>query len=193
MGAPDPETLSTLVVEARRGDQAAREKLVSLVYPELRRIAAHFMRRERPDHTLQTTALVHEAYLRLFGSSRQTWQSRAHFFAAVATEMRRVLVDHARARDAHRRVGKRVRISLADIDDLEMKRDQDLVDLDEALSRFEQLEPRASRVVELRFFVGLDERETAEALDVSVSTLKRDWTFAKAWLLNELQSRPSRE
>ena len=186
--APGPNQVSALLLEMRRGNEKAAGQLVAVVYPELRRIAGHYLRSERPDHTLQATALVHETYARLFGSNRNDWKNRAHFFAAVATEMRRILVDYARARNAHKRPGKRVMLSLGNLKDLGTRPDEDLVALDEALGRLEKLEPRASRVVELRFFTGLSERETAEALGISTSTLKRDWQFAKAWLFNELSS-----
>jgi RNA polymerase sigma factor (TIGR02999 family) len=181
--------VSALLEDVRRGQQGAVSELIALVYPELRRIAGRYLRSERPNHTLHATALVHEAYARMFGSKRIDWKNRAHFFAAVATEMRRILVDYARARNAQKRPGKRAMLSLADVKSLGTRSDQDLVALDEALSRLEKLEPRAARVVELRFFAGLDEREAAEALGISISTLKRDWQFAKAWLFGELASR----
>ena len=149
-----------------------------------------YIRQERPDHTLRTTGLVNEMYVRLFGTTHVDWQSRAHFFAAVAREMRHILVDYARARDAKKRPDPRLRISLTDVGAAAAAdaRDEDVVALDEALSRLEAVDPRASRVVELRYFTGLSEREAAEALGVSLSTLKRDWTFAKAWLIDQLQS-----
>ena len=184
-----PKPVSALLADVRAGRKGATDDLMAVVYPELRQIAGHYLKSERPDHTLQATGLVHEAYARMFGTARTDWKNRAHFFAAVATEMRRILVDYARARNAQKRPGKRVMISLADIKDLGTRPDDDLVALDEALTRLEQVEPRAGRVVELRFFTGLSERETAEALNISVSTLKRDWEFAKAWLFNELRSR----
>ena len=171
------------------GDESARAELVTLVYPELRRIAAHYMRQERPGHTLRTTGLVHEVYVRLVGADDANWTNRAHFFSAVAREMRHILVDYARARNAQKRPDGRVLVSLSEVDVPTDARGEDLIALDEALSRLEQEDPRATRVVELRFFSGLSERETAEALGVSISTLKRDWTFAKAWLLDQL--RPS--
>ena len=179
-----------LLSELRDGSESAREELVMLVYPELRRIAAHYIRQERADHTLRTTGLVNEMYLRLFGSTRMDWQSRAHFFAAVAREMRHILVEYARARDAQKRPDARLRISLNDLGAAVVadEPDEDVVALDEALSRLETLDPRAGRVVELRYFTGLSEREAAEALGISLSTLKRDWTFAKAWLQDQLQS-----
>ena len=183
--------ITTLLGELREGNNVAREELVTLVYPELRRIAAHYMRQERPGHTLRTTGLVNEMYVRLFGTAQMPWQSRAHFFAAVAREMRHILVDHARARDAQKRPDPRLTISLSEIDDVVGGGEEDLLALDEAMSRLELVDPRASRVVELRYFTGLSEREAAEALGVSLSTLKRDWTFAKAWLRDQLTARPT--
>ncbi len=182
--------LTALLDELRQGREAARDQLVTLVYPELRRIAAHYLKQERPDHTLRTTALVHEVYMRWFGSKPVNWESRAHFFAAVARDMRHILVDYARARNARKRSAGHVLISLSAVDQAAGERDEDLVALDEALSRLEKIDPRASRVVELRYFVGLSERETSEALDVSISTLKRDWNFAKTWLFDQLRPGP---
>src|SRR5262245_51043414 len=184
-----PKAITTLLAEVRNGKGEAMDDLMAVVYPELRHVARHYLRSERPDHTLQTTALVHEAYVRIFGTVRTDWKNRAHFFAAMAKEMRRILVDYARSRNAQKRPGKRVMISLADIKDLGTRPDEDLVELDDALTRLEQMAPRVGRVVELRFFTGLSERETAEALHISISTLKREWQFAKAWLFNELRSR----
>jgi RNA polymerase sigma factor (TIGR02999 family) len=180
--------MTVLLSALREGDAAAKDELLTRIYPELHRIAAHYMRQERPGHTLRTTGLVNEVYLRLFGTARVDWQNRAHFFAAVAREMRHILVDYARARNAKKRADGNVVVSLRDIDVAAPARDEDLVALDEALVRLEQIDPRASRVVELRFFAGLSEREAAEAMDVSISTLKRDWNFAKAWLFDHLDS-----
>jgi RNA polymerase sigma factor (TIGR02999 family) len=185
---PQSGQVTSLLSALRSGDVGAREELVTLVYPELRRIAAHYMRQERPGHTLRTTGLVNEVYLRLFGAAQPDWQNRAHFFAAIAREMRHILVDYARARNAKKRPDGNVVVSLSDVDAAAPERESDLVALDEALSRLEQIDPRASRVVELRFFTGLTERETAEAMDISTSTLKRDWNFAKAWLFDQLES-----
>jgi RNA polymerase sigma-70 factor (ECF subfamily) len=188
---PDSESVTVLLDRVRAGDNEARERLIALVYPELRNIAARYVRTERADHTLQATALVHEAYARLFGPKQIDWKSRAYFFAAVATEMRRILVDYARGRNADKRAGQRVVVSLSDAADIGIEADQDLIALDEALCRFEELEPRASRVVELRFFTGLSDTETGEALGISVATVKRDWQFAKAWLFRELRGTSS--
>jgi RNA polymerase sigma factor (TIGR02999 family) len=189
MANAESARITALLGDMRRGSDAARAELVTLVYPDLRRIAGHYIRQERPDHTLRATGLVNEMYLRLFGTGSD-WQNRAHFFAAVAREMRHILVEYARARHAKKRPEGRLRISLTDIDDAAAADgpDEDVVALDEALSRLEQLDPRASRVVELRYFTGLNEREAAEALGVSLSTLRRDWTFAKAWLHDQLNS-----
>jgi RNA polymerase sigma factor (TIGR02999 family) len=177
-----------LLAAMREGHPAAKDELLTLVYPELRRIAAHYMKLERSSHTLRTTGLVHEVYVRLFGADGLGWQNRAHFFAAVAREMRHILVDHARARNAQKRPGGHVVVPLTGLDAAGEEREEDLVALDEALSRLEEIDPRAGRVVELRFFTGLSERETAEALEISISTLKRDWSFAKAWLFDQLKS-----
>jgi RNA polymerase sigma-70 factor (ECF subfamily) len=180
--------LTMLIGELRHGNDAAREELVTLVYPELRRIAARYMRQERPGHTLRATGLVNEMYVRLFSTGAMDWQSRAHFFAAVAREMRHILVDYARARDAKKRPDHRLAISLSAVEVPADEGDEDLLALNEALSRLESIDPRASRVVELRYFTGLSERETAETLGISIATLKRDWAFARAWLLDQLGS-----
>jgi RNA polymerase sigma factor (TIGR02999 family) len=181
------DDVTALLEGVRAGDQEARERLIALVYPELRNIAARYLRSERPDHTLQPTALAHEAYARLFGARSVEWKSRAYFFATVAREMRRILVEYARGRNADKRAGKRVLVSLSNAAKIGVAPNEDLVALDEALCRFEQLEPRSSRVVELRFFTGLDDTEISEALGISVSTVKRDWHFARLWLFRELR------
>jgi RNA polymerase sigma factor (TIGR02999 family) len=183
--------LTALLADVRLGHEAARDELVTLVYPELKRIAARHMRQERPGHTLRTTGLIHEVYVRLFGSNNADWQGRAHFFAAVGREMRHILVDYARARHAKKRPDARLQLSLSDVDVAAGEPDEDLLALDEALSQLETVEPRACRVVELRYFTGLSEREAAEAMGISVATLKRDWQFAKAWLFDRLHSDPT--
>jgi RNA polymerase sigma factor (TIGR02999 family) len=176
-----------ILAEMRDGNQAARNELITLVYPELKRIAARYLQQERSNHTLRTTELVHEVYLRLLADANVDWRSRAHFFAAVAREMRHILVDYARARNAQKRVGDRVRISLTEAAAHALEEEEDVIALDEALSRLEAVDPRASQVVELRFFGGLTEQEASEAIGISVATLKRDWTFAKAWLFDQLR------
>ena len=183
---PTAKEITGLLAQLRSGHQEAASQLMDLVYPELRRLAQHYMQRERPNHTLQATALVHEAYLRIFGTEAIQWQNRAHFFAVAAQQMRRILVDHARRLGAEKREGGRIKLSLDDVPGLPAKHDEDLVALDEALKGLEKLDPRAGRVVELRFFGGLTEKEAAEVLGISVATLKRDWEFAKAWLFDQL-------
>jgi RNA polymerase sigma factor (TIGR02999 family) len=168
------------------GDAAARDRLVPLVYQELRRLAHHYMRGERPGHTLQTTALVNEMYLRLAGIDGLKWRDRAHFFAMAATLMRRVLVDYARQRARDKR-GAGVSVTSLDENAIASQPAVDVVALDEALERLAAVDPQQSQVVELRFFAGLSVKETAEALGVSPATVKRDWATAKLWLFNELR------
>ena len=180
--------LETVLVRVRQGERGALEELVTLLYPELRRRAAHYLRQERRGHTLQPTALVNEAYLRLFRADELDWNDRAHFLAAMAQQMRRILVDYARARSAHKRSGAQVRVELQDVADLQHSQPIDLLAIDQALTQLAAADPRASRVVELRFFGGLMETETAEVLGISIATVKRDWLFAKAWLLNWLET-----
>jgi RNA polymerase sigma-70 factor, ECF subfamily len=187
----DTQRVLNLLAQMRRGSGEAAEQLIKLVYPDLRQLAAHFMRPERSDHTLQTTALIHEAYLRLLGSDSVEWQDRAHFLALMAGQMRRILVDHARKRNAQKRSGQEMRLALDHVEGLAPRRDEDLLAVHQALRRLEEVDFRASRVVELKFFGGLEDRESAEVLGVSVATLQRDWTFAKAWLLRQLAAADS--
>ncbi len=182
----DTQRVKNLLAEVRRGNREAADELLALVYPDLRHLAAHFMRPERPDHTLQTTALIHEAYLRLCGSGSLEWQDRAHFLALMAGQMRRILVDHARKRGAQKRFGQGVRLALDHVGGIAPRQNEDLLAVDEALKQLAEVDPRASRVVELKFFGGLQDRESAEVLGVSIPTVQRDWTFAKAWLLKQL-------
>jgi RNA polymerase sigma-70 factor, ECF subfamily len=181
----NPQEITTLLIGWRAGDRTAGDELVAIVYPELRRLAAHYLRQERVGHTLQATALVHELYVRLFASEPVSWENRAHFFAVAAQQLRRILIDYARSARAAKRGGHFARVTLADIPQ-PMQENLDLLALDEALARLEELDPRVARVVELRFFAGLEEKDAATVLDISVATLKRDWTFAKAWLVSQL-------
>lgn len=169
------------------GDEEALSRLTPLVYNELHRLASAYMRREHAGHTLQTTALVNEAYIKLVDSSRVHWQNRAHFFAIAAQLMRRILIDFARSRAYQKRGGAWRRITLVDGLGIETDADSDLIAIDEALKGLARLDPRKARVVELRFFAGLSLEETAEALHVSTDTVGRDWRAAKAWLKRELQ------
>jgi len=178
--------ITRLLTKLKGGNRQAESELVPLIYGELRRLARGYMRRERPDHTLQATALVHEAYLRLMEEQAVDWQGRAHFFAVAAQLMRRILVDHARARQAAKRGGDAPRISLEEDFVYAEEKSGGLVDLDEALARLAELDPRQSRIVELRFFGGLSVEETAEVLGISARTVKRDWNVARAWLYKEI-------
>jgi RNA polymerase sigma factor (TIGR02999 family) len=187
MDAPSTQDITQLLVAWKRGDAAALERLAPLVHAELHRLAKRYMAAERPGHLLQTTALVNEAYLRLIDWQNVEWQNRAHFFGLAAQLMRRVLVDFARARQREKRGGAALRVSLSDAANVAVERSADLVALDDALTALEQLEPRQSRVVELRFFAGLSNAETAEALHISVGTVRRDWSLAEAWLFRELK------
>jgi RNA polymerase sigma factor (TIGR02999 family) len=168
------------------GDQGALERLTPRVYGELRRIAGHFMRDERPGRTIQTTALVHEAYLKLIDVSNVEWQHRAHFFAVSAQIMRHILLDRARRRVAAKRGGAAARVNLDEVADIGSGRARETIALDDALNALAKVDPRKARVIEMRFFAGLTVEETAEVLQVSSDTVKRDWRLARAWLLAEL-------
>jgi RNA polymerase sigma factor (TIGR02999 family) len=180
--------LSDLVAQTRRGDPAAAAALIETVYPELRRLARHYLAGERQNHTLQTSDLVNEAWVRLFSSAGISVHDRAHLVALMATQMRRALVDYARHRNAAKGPGAGIRVSLGSARDVGFSPDEDVLALDEALKALEAIDPRAVRIVEMRFFGGLEEAEAAEAIGVSVSTLKRDWAFARAWLFDRLNS-----
>ena len=179
--------ITRLLVRWGHGDGEAFEALVPIVYEELRKLADHYLRHERPDHTLQPTALVHEAYLRLAGIQDMELRNRAHFYGAAAQIMRRVLVDHSRQRRALKRGGPDIVVPLDETIDAAIGDGTDLVALDEALNALDAIAPARARVVELRYFGGLSLEETAEALHVSIDTVKRDWRFAKLWLLRELR------
>ncbi len=181
--------VSSLLQAWRGGDQAALEKLTPLVYGELRRLAHRYMTRERADHTLQTTALVHEAYIRLVAANKIEWQDRSHFLAISANLMRRILVDWARSRHYRKRGGDPKRVSLDKTPLATPALDTDLMQLNDALGRLEKFDARKGKVVELRFFGGLNLDETAEVLNVSRETVKRDWRLARNWLLCELTER----
>jgi RNA polymerase sigma factor (TIGR02999 family) len=182
-----PLNITQLLVAWCDGDQTALEQLTPLVEKELHRIANHYMRRENPGHTLQTTALVNEAYLRLIGQKNTRWQNRAQFFGIAANIMRRILLNHARDRCRIKRGGRAVQVSLSEVDAISEEKSQELIALDEALKQLAIIDERKSRVVELRYFGGLSVKETAEVLKISSITVNRDWNLAKAWLARELK------
>lgn len=184
--AEETHKITGLLREWHSGAPGAAAELMDAVYDELRRLARQQMRRERGEHTLQATALVHEVYLRLCGAEPIEWKDRAHFFAMAARQLRRVLVDHARRVNSGKRGGGQIKFSLADADSPIVERDERLLAIDEALERLEGLDPRAAKAIELRFFGGLSETEAAEALGVSVGTLRRDWEFARTWMASQL-------
>jgi len=189
-GESQPENLTLLLTKMQRGDRDAAERAVAMVYGELHRIASRELRGERPNHLLQTTALIHEAYTRLIGSEGPEIQNRSHFFAVASQQMRRVLVDHARARNARRRGGGAVSVGLDEVQAGTGPRTIDLLLLDEALRALERIDPRASKVVELRFFGGYTDQEIGEALGVSFATVRRDWEFARSWLFDRMHGEP---
>ena len=179
--------ITRLLLAWGAGDQAALDELMPIVYAELRKLARGYMRNQRADHTLQTTALVNEAFLRLIDSSRVNWQNRTHFFAISAALMRRVLVDFARARGSLKRGGEVQKVELDEALVVAQDQKTDLVALDDALKILAEMNPRQSEVVELRYFGGLSEEEIAAHLQVSVRTVRRDWSIARAWLFNQLR------
>jgi RNA polymerase sigma factor (TIGR02999 family) len=184
----DEGDITRVLAGIHAGGRDALDQLVPVVYEELRRLAQRQMRGERPDHTLGTTALVHEAYLKLSGLDRIRWQNRAQFLSIAAQAMRRVLINHASARHTQKRGGGREKISLDDVVLLAEGRADDLLALDAALTRLSELDERQARVVECRFFAGLSIEETADALEVAPATVKRDWAVARAWLNRELSA-----
>jgi RNA polymerase sigma factor (TIGR02999 family) len=183
---PSEPDITQLLVAWSQGDHAAFDRLEPAVHHELHRLAARYMAGERPGHVLQTTALLNEAYMRLVDWKGVQWQSRAHFFGLAAHVMRRILVDVARTSGRAKRGGRAMHVTLSEADDVPMARDADLIALDDALKALERLNPRHSRVVELRFFGGLSHEEVAHVLGVSVGTVRRDWNLAQAWLFREL-------
>src|SRR5438094_2671990 len=182
------QRVTDLLTRWSNGDAAALAELTPLVYEELRRLAHHYMGGQRPDHTLQTTALVNEAYLRLADQTNPNWQSRAHFFAVSARAMRQILVSYARSNRAQKRGGGAPRIELDEAVILSPEQSKEIVDLDEALERLATLDSRKARVVELKFFGGLNYDEIAEVLKIARRTARRDWEFARIWLYRELHS-----
>ena len=187
--AHETHSITELLERWRSGDKDAGDRIMELVYAELHEMASKEMRRERREHTLQTTALVHEAYLRLCGGCEPVQcVDRSHFFAVAAQQLRRVLVDHARRVRSERRGGGFVKVAFRDFDAAGCGLDERLLAVDESLERLHTLDPRAAKIVELRYFGGLTEAEAAETLDISIATLKRDWDFARTWLANELRT-----
>jgi RNA polymerase sigma-70 factor (ECF subfamily) len=181
-----PGEVTHLLLELKQGNKEAEGRLIPLVYKELRKIARISLLRESPDHSLQPTALVHEAYLRLIGIKEIDWQSRSHFFAVSATIMRRILVDHARSSRARKRRDGWDAVSLNEAILPSPERSPEILALDEALTRLTELDARQSKIVEMRFFAGMSEEEIGDALGISARTVKRDWRVAKAWLFKEL-------
>jgi RNA polymerase sigma factor (TIGR02999 family) len=183
-----PQTVTQLLAHWSHGDDAALGKLAPLVYEELRRLAHRHMGGQRPDHTLQTTALVNEAYLRLADQTNPSWQNRAHFFAVAARAMRQILVNYAKSSQAQKRGGGALKIELDEASIVSPEQSKEIVDLHEALDRLAALDSRKARVVELKYFGGLNHDEIAEVMKVSPVTVRRDWVFAKAWLHDELHN-----
>jgi RNA polymerase sigma factor (TIGR02999 family) len=187
MNTPSPNEITERLIAWGKGDAAALNELIPVVYQELRRMAGHYLRLENPGHTLQPTALVHEAWLRLIDQTRVNWQNRAQFFGVAAQMMRRILVDHAKTKHREKRGGDAVKLSLDDVINLSQERAADLIALDDALDTLAAMDERKSRVVELRYFGGFSVEETAQILEVSPDTVMRDWKIAKAWLYQQIK------
>ena len=185
-GMPSPGPVTRLLLDWSDGDERARDEMLPLVYDELRRLAARYLLRERRDHTLQPTALVHEAYLRLVDQRQVNWKNRAQFVGLAAVMMRRILVNHARDRAAAKRGGDMQKVPLSDADEPGTPQDVDVIVLHEALDQLGAIDPRKSRIVELKFFGGLTTNEIAEVLQLSPATIERDWSFARAWLYDAI-------
>ena len=186
-GSREPKDVSAIPTAWGAGDQQAGNELIGIVYQELCRLAAHYLKSERGDHTLQPTALVHELYLKLFARERVLLHDREHFLALAARQLRRIVVDYARNRNAQKRGGPQGTISLDEAHGLAIPADSRVIDLDHALGRLETLDSRAAQVVELRFFGGLTDDEVGKTLGISPATVKRDWDFARSWLLNQMK------
>ena len=185
----ESQEVTLLLSALTRGDEGAASKLIPAVYDELRRLAGSYMRRERVDHTLQATALVHEAYVKLIEQRSVNWQSRAHFFGVAAQLMRRILIDYARGHSRQKRGGDHKKVSLDEAIIFDEQRADELLAVDDSLKRLAEMDPRQARIVEMRFFGGLSVEEAAEFLGVSPKTVKRDWSVAKAWLYADLKER----
>ena len=190
MGQAPIDGITKLLQGWQGGDRAALDALVPVVYKELHRLAHCELRKERPNHTLQSTALVHEAYFRLVGKSLPQWESRTHFFAIAAQLMRQILVDYARRHRASKRGSGVCMLTLDDAVTLPQRKDVDVIAIDEALTTLAEIDPRQSRVVELRFFAGLSLQEISEVMGIGTATVQRDWTAARAWLYREISRRP---
>ncbi len=194
MESPPPHEVTRLLQAWNQGSQQALEELAPLVYAELHRLAAHYLSAERPGHMLQTTALINEAWVRLLDWKNVEWKNKAHFLGVSSELMRRILVDFARSRDYQKRGGNAIQVSLSEATHVANPESSlNVIALDEALQKLAQLDQRQSRIVEMRFFGGMQEDEIADALDISVATVKRDWSVARLWLLNELQSNESHD
>lgn len=180
------QEVTQLLREVRSGDAGSADRLIDCVYKELRRLAGYYMKSERADHTLQPTALVHEVFLKIVAANSIEWQDRAHFYAVAASQMRRILVDHARARRAVKRDGG-LRVDIVNAEGLNGGQDSSVVEVDDALAKLERAEPRAAKIVEMKFFGGLTDKEVAEVLGIPVISVRRDWEFARAWLFQRLK------
>ncbi|HEU0172635.1 MAG TPA: sigma-70 family RNA polymerase sigma factor [Blastocatellia bacterium] len=187
MHTPSPNEITERLIAWGAGDRAALDHLLPIVYQELRRMAGHYLRQESPGHTLQPTALVHEAWLRLIDQTRVNWRNRAQFFGVAAQMMRRILVDHAKTKHREKRGGDAVKLSLDEMINLSRERAADLIALDDALDALTRIDERKSRVVELRYFGGFSVEESAQILEVSPETVMRDWKIAKAWLYQQIR------
>src|SRR5687767_1037818 len=187
LSAQPNDNVTRLLIELSNGDRGVVDLLLSVIYDELRKLAANYLRRERPDHTLQPTALVHEAYLRLVDQTRVNWQNRAHFFGVAAQIMRRLLVDHARKHNAEKRGQDFQKLSLDENVDRAVERSEELIALDDALKALAAFDPHKARMIELRYFGGLSIEETADVMGTTPTTIKRQWRFAKAWLYGEMK------
>lgn len=193
MSVKTPGEITQLLAKLRNGGSSTHSRLANLVYDELHRIASQYMRRERPGHSLQATVLVNDAYLRLVNGSERTWENRSHFYAVAAQAMRRILINHARGRKAAKRGGGVGELQLDDVVIISDDNYEQILAIDEALTRLAEFDPRAGQIVEMRYYAGLKDDEIAEVLGVSPKTVRRDWDVARRWLRNELSGRKSND